>query len=433
MQPSKQPISMHRKGWGVQSLKEIKMPKLGLTMEQAEIVTWDKNPGDFVEKNEVLLSVETDKAVLEVESEESGYLFEQCYQIGDSVQVGDVVAKYSDEPMEDSAENASQQSGAPETSDETATNSESTTKSSTKDTVIRKSAMTELMRIPASPAVRRIARRQGIDLSTIEGSGPNGRIIMRDLKRSESQKEDLSTETVPQAEKVKMTAMRKAISARMCASVQEIPQFQIKCAVDMSKVIDLRTLLIEKTEMPVKITLTDFIVQAIATALMEMPQVNTSFLAEAGESYIVKNKEVNVGLAVALKEGLIVPVVKRVNELTLWEIAAERSRLIERAKSGQLKPEEYSGGGFTLSNLGGYDVDEFTALINPPESGILAIGKIKDIPIAHHGELAIRPILNMVGSFDHRVLDGADGAAFMQTIKAILEADKWKVSGGIAR
>lgn len=433
MQPSKQPISMHRKGWGVQSLKEIKMPKLGLTMEQAEIVTWDKNPGDFVGKNEVLLSVETDKAVLEVESEESGYLFEQCYQIGDSVQVGDVVAKYSDEPMEDSAENVSQQSGAPETSDETASNSESTTKSSTKDTVIRKSAMTELMRIPASPAVRRIARRQGIDLSTIEGSGPNGRIIMRDLKRSGSQKEDLSTETVPQAEKVKMTAMRKAISARMCASVQEIPQFQIKCAVDMSKVIDLRTLLIEKTEMPVKITLTDFIVQAIATALMEMPQVNTSFLAEAGESYIVKNKEVNVGLAVALKEGLIVPVVKRVNELTLWEIAAERSRLIERAKSGQLKPEEYSGGGFTLSNLGGYDVDEFTALINPPESGILAIGKIKDTPIAHHGELAIRPILNMVGSFDHRVLDGADGAAFMQTIKAILEADKWKVSGGIAR
>ncbi|MDK2878014.1 MAG: hypothetical protein PWR06_730 [Thermoanaerobacteraceae bacterium] len=428
----------------------IKMPKLGLTMEEGTIIRWLKKEGEPVEKGEALLEIQTDKVNLEEEAPVSGILRKILVPEGAVIPVGRGIAIIgaADEPLPEVGEEAVQSPGnQPE---EEQQNQEKTQE--LKDWDETKA------RIKASPAAKRVARDNNVDLSKVTPTGPAGRIVEKDvinyienqkvkatpvakkiaeeqgidltsIKKSPGEritKQDVLKGQTPETpvfttvcDTIPVSGMRKIIAEKMTKSKTTAPHIYLSLEVDMTKAVELKEKLtpaIEK-QYGVKLTFSDILIKAAAIALKENPIINASFT----EEQIIIKHEINIGLAVALENGLIVPVIKDADKKGLGNIAKETKILIEKARAAKLMPDDYQGGTFTITNLGMYDIENFAAIINQPESAILAVGKIIKKPVVLDDEIVIRPMMNLTLSCDHRVIDGAQGARFLQRIKQILE------------
>lgn len=386
-------------------MEKIIMPMLGETMSEGIIAKWRKQEGEKIEKGEVLLEVTTDKATLEVESLATGILRKIVVPEGATIPVLETIA-WIGEGNEPIPEEVSVQA----TKEKVAT----VTEVKIEKTEVHKK---EGERIFSTPAAKRVARELNIKLEDVVGTGPGGRITEDDVKKKGTGTIS-AKETIPMTGTVPLTSMRKVIAERMSKSKREAPHYYLKMSVDMSEVIKLRNnLLPEYEKQGVKLAYDDIIVKAVSIALFEFPLVNATFTNEG----IKINEKINIGLAVALNDGLIVPVIKDANKKFLLDIAKERDRLVKKARENKLLPDEYTGGTFTISNLGMFGVDEFIAIINPPELAILAISKIEDKPVVLNAEIHIKPIVNLTLSSDHRVIDGALAAQFLQRVKQLLE------------
>ncbi|MGG1291954.1 dihydrolipoamide acetyltransferase family protein [Bacillus smithii] len=398
--------------------KAIVLPKLDSSMEEAHIVSWEVKIDDVIKKNDILLIIETEKSSLEVESEVEGILKEIVVDEGETVPVGTILAYVSDETEK------MHQYG----------NFENKSRSVNEEDF----SPAKIERVRVSPAARRLARQNGVNLTKIKGSGPKGRVILRDVIRAISDEDkpniEIENKVIIQknntGKRIKLTSMRKTIAERMTASFMKVPQFQIKKRVDVSSVLKLRQALVPSIENSagVRLTFNDFLIQAVALTLNRFPRVNASFIDYETDPYILEHDDINIGLAVAVDDGLFVPVIHKADQLSLLEIAKKRTELVEKARNGQLKTEEMRGGTFTISNLGSIGVDEFVAIVNPPETCILAVGKIiYQTAITNSGKTEIKPMITLNASFDHRTVDGAYGGKFISALSDQLESDRWNI------
>lgn len=404
--------------------KKVIMPKLGLTMEEGVINRWLVKEGDRVERGDILFEVATDKVNMEVESPASGVVLKILYPDGAAVPITQTVA-YIGEPGEVVGEEIAEEVKAPEEV------VQESAKEATQDVLEEKGE-----RIKASPLARRLAAEYGIDLSRVEGTGPGGRIVKEDVERAKKLQEEAvakpqvakempvpSKKEVPvvslPGERVPLSRMRKIIAQRLTESFQTKPHFFVRQEVLVDELIRVRERLLPIIEKQtgLRLSYTDLLVKMVAKALEKYPLLNAYLVGEE----IIFNPEINVGVAVALEEGLVVPVVKNANTKGLAQITQELHALAEKAKNGKLTPEEISGGTFTISNLGMFGTDSFTAIINPPESAILACGAIKKKPVVRNDEVVISSLMELTLSCDHRLIDGAVAAQFMQYLKSLLE------------
>ncbi len=439
-------------------MKTVEMPKMGDTMEEGKILRWIKQEGDPVNKGESLAEVETDKVNIEIESFASGVLRKILVPEGASAPIGAGIALIGapDEPLPDSLSgNGSMKIAVTKEMEKGATTSEGNgqTLSEAKGDVRGKQADLSQQasqptsvqfttvagsqgRVFISPIARRIAEEHQLDYSRVEGTGPNGRIIKLDIEAVLAQKQETVAPSTPaqlpileaepasleagETTEIPLTAMRRTIAKRLSQSMQTAPHFYVTSIIDTGKLADLRRQINEyaqKEPDPVKVSFNDLIVKAVAIALVRMPQVNVSF----AEDRLILKKQVHIGMAVALEQGLIVPVIRNADQRRILAIARESQHLAELARTGKLRPEDFSGGTFTVSNLGMFDVDSFTAVINPPESAILAVGSITPTPVVVDGQVVVRDRMKVTLSSDHRAIDGATAARFLQEVKQLLE------------
>ena len=414
---------------------EVIMPRMSDTMEEGKILKWLKKVGDRIEVGDIIAEVETDKADMEMEALDDGFLTEIRAQEGESVPVGAVIALLGEEAEVGvaSAPPARTVSSAVSTPPaEKRTDTKASPSPAKKVRKIREAAPKKRParkkdeRILASPIVRKIAAERGIELAKVRGSGPGGRIIKQDLE---------SAEAVPVAAELKIPSapppaappptgrvepfsrMRATIAKRMADSMREAPHFYVTTEIDMSEAVRLRTSLKLSDRVNADVTYTHLLVKAVAIALGRHPRVNASFTGDGREL----KDEINIGIAVALDDGLIVPVLHDCQALSLLDIAAQANALVERARTGRPTTQDLSGGTFTISNLGMYPVEHFTAVINPPQAAILATSAIKERPAVRDGQVVISRTMMATLSCDHRVLDGATGAQFLQELKSLLE------------
>ncbi|MFN3477172.1 MAG: dihydrolipoamide acetyltransferase family protein [Candidatus Methylomirabilales bacterium] len=375
---------------------EVVMPKMGYDMTEGKILRWRKQEGEEVKRGEVIAEIETGKVDIEVEAFSSGILKRILAREGEVVPVGQVIALI-----------AAPGEAAPE---------------------IKAPAVEAAERILASPLARKLAEEHGIDLRLVKGTGPGGRITKEDIEAYLKAREAVPTVPKPEVvapvevapeveyEERPLSRMRQTIARRMAESKRTIPHFEITVDIDMAEALKLRKALNEVLE-GVKITVTDLIVKAAALALKKHPELNSSYAGDKARLY----KRINIGIAVALEEGLVTPVVTDCDKKPLQEIAREAHEKAERARAGKLKPEDVVQGTFTVSNLGMFDVEEFTAIINPPEAAILAVGGVEKRPVVKEGEIVISDRMKVTLGIDHRVVDGAQAARFLQTFKQLME------------
>jgi pyruvate dehydrogenase E2 component (dihydrolipoamide acetyltransferase) len=384
---------------------EVILPRLGQGMESGTIVRWLKSEGEPVEKGEPLFELDTDKVTQEVEAEAAGVLLKIAIAEGE-VPVGQTVAFIGAEgenipeiaPAEPSKQ--SDQEPKPESEPRPAEQPHAQTNG----------------RLKASPLARRLARERGIDLAGIRGTGPEGRIVAEDVERAEAAPPaPLPGVTHGEPIRVPLTNIRKTIARRLTEAWQ-IPVFQLQTSADMTRANALVAKLRER-DPDVRVTVTDLLTKVCAQALMRHREVNAAFMEEA----ILLHPSANVGIAVAAPQGLVVPVIGSAERLSLTEIAGVRADLVGRARENKLRAEDLEGGTFTISNLGMYAVERFTAVLNPPQAAIVAVGATEDrvVPFGH--ETAVRPMVTLTGTFDHRAVDGAPAAAFLQTVRESLE------------
>jgi len=387
---------------------EVLMPKLGLTMTEGTVVNWLKNEGDQVEKGEELVEILTEKITNVVEAPASGILKKILVGPGETAKVSEPIGIIAapGEEVEIEAPAAPAESAAPAAE-------------------AAPEAAQPAKRVKASPAAKKLAQEHGIALEDIVGTGPGGRITREDVLKAVERKAAAKPEPTPAApvveeaageeKRVPLAGMRKVIAQRMAESARTAPHVTIDMEVDMSQATAFRKALNEVA--PEKVSFTDIIVKVVAKALEEFPVINASLQGEE----IVYHDYVNVGVAVALEDGLIVPVIRNANKLGIGAISKQVKELAEKAREGKLSPDEYKGGTFTVSNLGMFGVDSFTPIINPPESAILGVNRIQKKPVVVEDEIVIRPMMNLSLSFDHRLIDGALAAQFLQRVKALLE------------
>jgi len=430
----------------------ITMPKMSDTMEEGTIASWQKKEGDEVESGDILAEVETDKATMELEAYEDGTLLYIGVKEGDSVPVDGVIAiigeegadyksllkaheakekssgedkekESDDKKKEDKKEDSSESKSESKSSDKDKSSEKETTSQATRDT------STSDGRIKASPLAKKMAEEKGYDLSKIPATGDNGRIIKRDVESYTPAKEVIEEAAesqdqpfnIPQVvgeesyEEQNVSQMRKTIAKRLAESKFTAPHFYLTMEINMDKAIEARKGMNEFS--PVKISFNDIVIKAVAASLRQHPKVNSSWLGDK----IRFNKHVHIGVAVAVEEGLLVPVIRFADNKNLSHISAEVKQLAKKATSKELQPHEWEGNTFTISNLGMFGIEEFTAIINPPDSCILAIGGIKQTAVVKDGELVPGNVMKVTLSCDHRVVDGATGAAFLQTLKGLLE------------
>ncbi|HEY7421816.1 MAG TPA: dihydrolipoamide acetyltransferase family protein [Gaiellaceae bacterium] len=392
---------------------EVILPRLGQGMESGTIVRWLKSEGEPVEKGEPLFELDTDKVTQEVEAEAAGVLLKIAVSEGE-VPVGQTVAFIGAEG-EDVPEAAA---AAPQ---------EKEAKPSEPQKLVEVAEVREEAavasgngRIKASPLARRMARERGIELSGIHGTGPDGRIVAEDVERAEAggpAAPIAAPAPVPsgEVERVPLSNVRKTIARRL-TEAWRIPVFQLQTSADMTRVNALVARLRER-DPDVRITVTDVLTKVSAQALMRHREVNAEFTEDA----ILLHPSANIGLAVAAPQGLVVPVVRSAERLSLPEIARVRADLVDRAREAKLRAEDLEGGTFTISNLGMYAVERFTAVLNPPQAAIVAVGATEERVVPMGGETAVRPVVTLTGTFDHRAVDGAPAAAFLQTLKESLE------------
>jgi pyruvate dehydrogenase E2 component (dihydrolipoamide acetyltransferase) len=390
---------------------EVILPRLGQGMESGTIVRWLKAEGEPVEKGEPLFELDTDKVTQEVEAEAAGVLLKIAVAEGE-VPVGQTVAfigaEGEDVPVVAAA-------AAPKEEPKSSEPEPVPSQEAPKEAAIASGNG----RIKASPLARRIARERGIELSAIHGTGPDGRIVAEDVERAEAEAPARLVDPGPNLwtgdQRIPLTNIRKTIARRLTEAWQ-IPVFQLQTSADMTRVNALVAKLRER-DTDVRVTVTDVLTKVCAQALMRHREVNAEFTEDA----IVLHSSANIGLAVAAPQGLVVPVIRDAQLLPLSVIARHRSDLVGRARDNKLRTEDLEGGTFTISNLGMYAVERFTAVLNPPQAAIVAVGATEDRVVPVGGETAVRPMVTLTGTFDHRAVDGAPAAAFLQTLKDSLE------------
>jgi pyruvate dehydrogenase E2 component (dihydrolipoamide acetyltransferase) len=421
--------------------KEIRMPLLSDTMTEGKIVSWNKAVGDVVKADDVLADVETDKATMEVVGYEEGTLLYIGVEAGKAAQINEIIAIVGKPGTDVSAYVAAEKSGTNTAKPASAENkTEATTEQAapaSEQGEAEKSEASSNERIKASPLAKKLAADKGIDLKKVNGSGDNGRITKKDIDgyiapAATTSKEE-SKASAPVAAKtaapvaaftaqgqegysdVPLTQMRKVIARRLGESKFAAPHFYLTMEINMDNAMTARVAMNEVS--PVKISFNDMIIKASAMALRLHPDVNSSWMGE----FIRQNHHIHIGSALALPEGLIVPVIRFADQKTLSQIAADAKELYGKAKDKKLQPAEFSGNTFTISNLGMMDIEEFTAIINPPDSAILAVGAIKEKVVKQGDGFAAINVMKLTLSCDHRSVDGAVGAAFLQTLKKFLE------------
>jgi pyruvate dehydrogenase E2 component (dihydrolipoamide acetyltransferase) len=422
----------------------IRMPLLSDTMKEGVIAEWHKKVGDTVKSDDVIAEVETDKATMEVMPYVDGTLLYIGVEKGKGVPVNGIMAIIG-KPGEDfqsilSAEGgakadapaaaaAAPQAAAPAATPAPAPAPQVAAPAPQAAPVPAQPAAATATdeRIKASPLAKKLAEDKGVDIHAVKGSGDNGRIIKRDVD-SFTPAAAASAPAAPKAAAVAfvpagqegytdtpLSQMRKIIAQRLSESKFSAPHFYLRMTVTMDKAIEARKAINELS--PVKVSFNDLIIKACAMALRQHPAVNSSWMGD----FIRQNHHIHIGTAVAVDEGLIVPVVKFADQKSLSQIAEEAGKLIEKARTKKIQPQEFTGNTFTISNLGMMDIDEFTAIINPPDSCILAVGKIAATPVVENGKVEVRQLLKLTLSCDHRSVDGAVGSRFLNTLKAYLE------------
>jgi len=432
----------------------ITMPALSPTMEEGTLASWQVKPGDVVSSGDVLCEIETDKATMEVEAVEEGTIGKLLVDAGtEGVKVNAPIAVLLEEGEDESAldgfepKSAGGGSGgeaaadkASEPDPEPEAEAEDEPKSAPKAAEDSSSGG----RVFASPLAKRMASQEGLDLSQIEGSGPKGRIVKRDVeaalesgtgrKQADTPKAEAKSDapaksaaSAPAAakdyppvtddyEEIKLNSMRKTIARRLTESKQTVPHFYLTIDIELDSLLALRKDLNSRSD-AYRISVNDFIVRASALALRRHPEINSQFT----ENAILQHRKVDVSVAVAIEGGLITPVVRNTDQKGLQQISAETKDLAGRAREGKLKPDEFAGGTFTISNLGMFGIDQFVAVINPPQAAILAVGSGTQKPVVKDGALAVATVMTATLSADHRVFGGAEGAAFLETLKGLLE------------
>jgi len=408
----------------------VLMPRLSDTMTEGVIASWVKNIGDTVKKGDLLAEIETDKATMELESYKNGELLYVGAKAGEKIAVNDLLCIIGEKGKVDvdaivaavksggtaattasqpAAETATATSGAPEESHSTADESSSNG------------------RVKASPLAKKLAAEKGIDLKLVQGTGDGGRIVKSDVDSYTPKAESKGQQSTKPAavasspagtvsfDEVPVSQMRKVIAKRLAESKFSAPHFYLTMAIDMDNAVASRTKLNEVSK--VKISFNDLVLKACAVALKQHPAVNSSWLGDK----IRTNHHVNIGVAVAVEDGLLVPVVRFADTKSLSQIGEEVKELAKKAKDKKLQPSEWEGNTFTISNLGMFGIDEFTAIINPPDACILAVGGISQVPVVKNGQVVPGNVMKVTLSCDHRVVDGATGAAFLQTLKGLLE------------
>jgi pyruvate dehydrogenase E2 component (dihydrolipoamide acetyltransferase) len=380
---------------------EVKLPRLGQGMESGTIVKWLKSEGEAVQKGEALYELDTDKVTQEVEAEATGVLLKIAVAEGE-VPVGETIAFIGKEG--ETVEVTAPPTPKPKTEkkkDEPKPEPEPTPASTSTNG-----------RIKASPLARRIARERGIELSSLRGTGPDGRIVAEDVERTD---EKPAAVAAGEIESRPLSNIRKTIARRL-TQAWTVPAFQLTVDVDMTRTNELVQKQRELNP-DVRITVTDVLTKVCAMALMRHPDVNVQYTDDA----LLVFPSADVGIAVAAPQGLVVPVVKNAERMTIAQIAQVRADLVSRARDNKLRSDDLEGGTFTISNLGMYDVDQFIAVLNPPQASILAVGQTRDMVVPRGGDLKVLPVMTMTITCDHRAVDGATGADFLKTIKAFLQ------------
>ena len=437
-------------------MPEIQMPKLSDTMTEGTLVAWKKKKGDQVSAGEVLAEIETDKATMEWESPEDGTLTKIYVQEGGKVNVGDRIAFIGGEdeeaPKEEEKEKEKEEKEekpkakeeekkeekpkmAEQPKEETPTTEEKEEKKAAPPKAQKKAEpekpaptieKAEEARVKASPVARRIAAEFGVDLSSVNGTGPEGRVTETDVRAAAKSKSAAPGTKVPAAVKagesarIQLSGMRKIIAQRLVESLGPVPHFYVNIDIDAAPLMEAREELKSAGEDAdaAKITLNDFVLKASVQAAVKVPRVNASFDGDA----IVQYADIDLGIAVAIEDGLLTPVIRAAQNKSLREISGLAKDLAHRARNKRMKPEEFQGGTFTVSNLGGMGIDSFSAVINPPQGFILAVGRITKVPVVDDCDQIIvghRMLLTM--SCDHRVIDGALGAEYLKELRHLLE------------
>jgi len=411
----------------------VTLPRLGQGMETGTIVRWLKSEGENVEKGEPLYELDTEKVTQEVEAEASGVLLKILAGEGEEIEVGKAIAVIgeqgedvpegeAEDPTEVAEDDAQEEgSPAPAREEERERGREEGPEGPSEPE--QRVESTNGGRIKASPLARRIARERGIELSALRGTGPEGRIVAEDVERAAASG---AVSTAPagaapaptgEVEVVKLNQMRKTIARRM-TEAWDAPAFQISMSADMTASIRLReALLAQVKEGGVRPTYSDILTKVVALALMRHRDVNAHFAGDSVKLF----PTANIGIAVAVPHGLVVPVIAGCERLTISEIAAARADVVSRTREGKLRAEDLDGGTFTISNLGMYGVERFTAVLNPPQAGILAVGAIEERAVVVEGDFEIQPRMDMTLTIDHRSVDGATASEFLATVKSFLQ------------
>lgn len=404
----------------------IEMPKLSDTMTVGVIAAWHKKKGEKVKSGEILAEVETDKATMELESWFDGVLLYTAVEAGGGVPVGDLIAIVGKEGEDISGVLASYNAGksapaataAPEAP--VAVSSPVATPVAVAATPVAAvmSSNASDGRVKASPLAKALAKEKGIDLMQVNGSGEGGRIVKKDIDGFTPGQASSATSGfagIESFEEVPVSQMRKTIARRLGESKFSAPHFYLTMEINMDKAVEARAGLNEISD--IKISYNDLVIKAVAAALRKHPKVNSAWLGDK----IRYNHHIHIGMAVAVEEGLLVPVIRFADTKNLSTISAEAKEFAKKAKNKQLQPSDWEGNTFTISNLGMFGIDQFTAIINPPDACILAVGGISQQPIVKNGQIVPGNIMKVTLSCDHRVVDGSIGSAFLQTLKSLLE------------
>ncbi|NBV10718.1 MAG: pyruvate dehydrogenase complex dihydrolipoamide acetyltransferase [Chitinophagia bacterium] len=414
----------------VSAMEEVVlMPRLSDTMTEGVIAGWHKQIGDTVKKGEVLADIETDKATMELESYKDGILLYQGAKAGEKILVNDLLCIIGQQGLDIAPIVAAIKGGASTAAPATAAQpAPAVITAPTPTTSTVTPSTTQVVnegRIFASPLAKKIAKEKGIDLKFVKGTGEHGRITKTDLDNyTPGSTSSVARSSAPRNSNfvgqvsfvdTPVSQMRKTIARRLSESLFTAPHFYLTMKINMDATIAARTVVNETA--PVKISFNDFIVKAVALSLKQHPKVNSSWLGEV----IRENHHVNIGIAVAVDEGLLVPVLRFADGLSLDEISVSVKEFAKKAKDKKLQPADWEGSTFTISNLGMFGIDAFTAIINPPDACILAVGGIAQEPVVKNGQIVPGNVMNVTLSCDHRVVDGATGSAFLQTLKSYLE------------
>jgi pyruvate dehydrogenase E2 component (dihydrolipoamide acetyltransferase) len=391
---------------------EIYMPQLGLTMTEGTVIRWLKAEGDPVQKGELVLEIETDKVVVGIEAPADGILGPILAIEGAVVPIGQVISYVLAPGEEAPTETKAAVLGIPVPG----------------EAETPPAAPKEAPTPRASPKARRLAEHLGVDLATVQGTGRGGRIVAADVQRAAERvgaPAPAPTPLVPPGDVEPLRGVRRVVAERMTYSFTTTPHFYLTAEVEATAAVRMREGLLSKVEAAAdaRLTITDILIKVVAQALEEFPEVNAAWADDPHGSAggVLRQSQVNVGVAVAASDGLIVPVIHDADKLSLGEIARRRADVTRRARDGKLTLADLEGGTFTLSNLGMFGVDQFQAIINPPQSAILAVGRIKERPVAVAGTVESRPTMFLTLSVDHRLLDGVQAARFLQRVEQLIE------------